>query len=292
MEDKQHSEENAAREQEERTVVVEENIEDLPARRRKKTVYKGMWGTLEMAAVGISLLFLLAVIAGYLLFVLPESRELEANRARRDQLDTELAAANKKFGDMTTTEGQVAKLVASAEDFEVRFLQEESIGRTAIYQRLNGLINAFGLVNSTGPDYTPIEMSEGEQRGAGGNERAQSGRAKYQSLFPGIYVTMTVEGSYVNLRRFLSEIENSNEYIVISSIELEPSETEESTTTGDAQATTASANPAAQASGSDTLGRTRGKVVSLRLELAAYFQRENEKKVLTALTVAESAAAN
>ncbi|HUF03307.1 MAG TPA: GspMb/PilO family protein [Aridibacter sp.] len=290
MEDKQPIEESAPLEQEERTVVVEETVEELPARRRKQTVYKGMWGSLEMAAVGISLLFLLSVIAGYLLFVLPESRELEANRARRDQLVTELAAANRKFGNMTTTEGQVAKLVASAEDFEVRFLQEETIGKTAIYQRLNGLINAFGLVNSTGPDYTQIEISD-EERRAGANERAQSGRAKYQSLFPGIYVTMTVEGSYMNLRRFLNEIENSNEYIVISSIELEPSETEESTTTEETQATTASTNSAAQGARDDTRGRTRGKVVSLRLELAAYFQRVNEMKILTAAPVAESAAA-
>ncbi|QQS40799.1 MAG: hypothetical protein IPM63_15735 [Acidobacteriota bacterium] len=282
MEDKQPFEENSANEPEETAVVVEETVEELPARRRKKTVYKGMWGPLEMAAVGVSLVFLLLVAGGYLLFVLPESRELEANRARRDQLDTELAAANKKFGNMTDTEGQVARLVASAEDFEVRFLQEESIGRTAIYHRLNGLINAFGLVNSTGPDYTPIEISD-EERRAGANERAQSGRARYQSLFPGIYVTMTVEGSYINLRRFLNEIENSNEYIVISSIELEPSETEESTTPEGTQATTASANPSAPAGRDDTQGRTRGKVVSLRLELAAYFQRENEKRLLTAI---------
>lgn len=290
MEDKRPFEENASQDTEERTIVVEETIEELPARRRKKTVYKGMWGTLEMAAVGISLLLLLSVIASYLLFVLPESRELEANRARRDQLDTELAAANRKFGDLTTTEDRVAMLVTSAEDFEVRFLQEEAIGKTAVYQRLNGLINAFGLVNSTGPDYTPIELSE-EERRAGNNERAQSGRAKYQSLFPGIYVTMTVEGSYVNLRRFLSEIENSNEYIVISSIELEPSETEESTTTEGAQVTTASANAASQGARDDTRGRTRGKVVSLRLELATYFQRENEKRILTAVPIADSAAA-
>ncbi|REJ77423.1 MAG: hypothetical protein DWQ47_13660 [Acidobacteria bacterium] len=266
----------------ENEVIVEETVEELPPQRRRKRVYKGMWGSLEIGAVGVSLLVLLAVIAGYLLFVLPEARELEANRERRDDLETELREENRKFGDMATTETRVARLVSSAEDFEVRFLQDESIGKTAVYQRLNALIGAFGLVNSSGPDYTPIEVSE-EERRAGTNERTQSGRTKYQSLFPGIYVTMTVEGSYVNLRRFLNEVENSNEYIVISSVELEPSESEEPSSSGPEATAGSVVTPVRD----DTQGRTRGKVVALRLEIAAYFQRENEKKLLTSTPLEE-----
>lgn len=242
---------------------------------RPRKVYKGMWGPLEIATVGFSSLLLLGVIGGYLLFTLPANRELESNRASRDTLERELRDANRKFGDISSTETQVTKLVQSAEDFEARFLLEESIGKTAIYQRLNGLINGFGLVNSTGPDYVPIEVSE-EERREGGNQRTQGGRSRFQSLFPGIYVTMTVEGPYLNLRRFLNEIENSNEYIVISTVELEPAETEESTSTPDGGTETLPA-----AARTSDAGRTRGKVVSLRLELAAYFQRANEDRLAT-----------
>jgi len=240
--------------------------------RRPRKVYKGMWGPLEMATVGVSLLFFILVAGGYLLVVLPEVRQLESNRARRDDLDRELREARRKFGNISNTETQVSNLIKSAEDFEATFLLEESIGKTAIYQRLNGLIFAFGLTNSTGPDYTPIEITEDERR-EGADQQAESGRGRFQSIFPGIYVTMTVEGSYVNLRRFLNEVENSNEYIVISTVELEPSETEEGAAPP-AGAVNAVADP-------EPGGRVRGKVVSLRLELAAYFQRANEKKLLT-----------
>lgn len=250
---------------------------------RPRKVYAGMWGPVEIAAVSLSAFVLLSVIAAYLFFVLPANRDLEYSRLRRDELEKELTEANRKFGDITNTETQVARLVASAEDFESRFLLEETVGKTAIYQRLNGLIDAFGLVNSTGPDYAPIELSEDERR-QGSDERTQRGRSKFQSLFPGVYVTMTVEGSYVNLRRFLNEIENSNEFIVISTVELEPAEGEESTTTGQTGPVTAAA-PAKQA---ETTGRTRGTVVSLRLELAAYFQRPNEQRLVTSVPESET----
>jgi hypothetical protein len=259
--------------------AVEFEDEPLPFRHnRPKKVYAGMWGPLEIVAVGIASFLLLAAIALYLGFVIPENRQLENTRARRDSVEKDLSEAKRKFGDISNTETQVTKLIASAEDFESRYLQEESVGKTAIYQRLNGLMSAFGLVNSSGPDYTPIEISEDERR-QGPNERTERGRSKFQSLFPGIYVTMTVEGSYVNLRRFLSEIENSNEFIVISTIELEPSEGENS---GAAPNPPTVDSATVQPIKKSETGRTRGTVVSLRLELAAYFQRSNEQRLLTA----------
>ncbi len=251
----------------------------VPVRhRRAKKVYAGMWGPLEITAVGLALFLLLAAIGLYLGFVLPENRRLEDTRARRDSVEKDLNEAKRKFGDISNTETQVNKLIASAEDFETRFLQEQSIGKTAIYQRLNGLISAFGLINSTGPDYTPIEVSEDDRR-QGSNERTERGRSKFQSLYPGIYVTMTVEGPYVNLRRFLSDIENSNEFVVISTIELEPSESKDSGVSPNPPTET---GVVAQTVKKTDGGRTRGTIVSLRLELAAYFQRPNEQRILTA----------
>jgi hypothetical protein len=38
---------------------------------------------------------------------------------------------------------------------------------------------------------------------------------------------MTLEGSYQNLRRFIREIETSNQFVVVSAVELEPSENNE-----------------------------------------------------------------
>ena len=57
-------------------------------------------------------------------------------------------------------------------------------------------------------------------------KKTAAGR-KFQSIFPGVYVTTTIEGSYQNLRRFIREIETSEQFIVISAVELEPAEKEE-----------------------------------------------------------------
>ena len=99
------------------------------------------------------------------------------------------------------------------------------------------MISAYGLVNTSGPDYAPLEIADNQ----GGNQNeAERGRAKYQSIFPGVYVTTTVEGSYQNLRRFIREMETSNQFVVISAVELQPAETEnkDSNTNAPAQAST------------------------------------------------------
>ena len=113
---------------------------------------------------------------------------------------------------------------------------------------------------------------------------------------------MTLEGPYANLRHFIRDIETGRDFIVISSIELEPSDST-SATTQDANAGAESQagqdeefdnpqgipsargrvfNPTLPAQrqqqaqlDSRPKGRTVGAVVSLRLEMAAYYRRPN-----------------
>ncbi len=280
-------------EEEDRTVLLTEDetlvIEKEPGysiapKDRPRKPYAGMWGIPEMITVALASLTVLVLLFIYLFLVMPAQKELEQNRAKRDEVEKKYKEAERKFGNITDPHSQVRVLVDSVSDFESRFLKNEIIGKTAIYQRLNGLINAYGLINTTGPDYQPLEISE-EERRRGGDSEAQRGRSKFQSIFPGVYVTMTVEGSYLNLRRFIRDIESSDEFIVISSIELEPTEdneTEETVNTITVQQTNAPGTTTARRPAPPS-GKTRGKVISLRLELAAYFQRPAEQRSNTAL---------
>ena len=276
------------------TIIIdkEPHFSIAPANRPRK-VYKGMWGQAEMVTIGLAMLALLSVILLYILVVVPSNRDLEQQRASRDRLETELISARAKYGDITNTESQVAKLITSVDDFESRFLPVAATGRTALYQRLNGLIGGYGLVNTTGPDYTPLDIADQNRAESGDQER---GRAKFRSLFPGIYVTMTLEGSYHDLRRFIREVETGNEFVVISAVELEPSdatqerraETSSPVQPGPNDMNSATqgipgfpgmnqaANPQAQTRQMQRpRGKTHGEVVSLRLEMAAYFRRSN-----------------
>lgn len=251
---------------------------------RPRKVNAGMWGPLELGVFGAALLILLGVFLYYLLFVAPSARELERNKAERDRLELELISAQSKYGNITSTETQVAKLVSSVDEFESSYLPVAANGRTSLYQRLNGLIVGYGLVNTNGPAYAPLELADQDQMNQNDEER---GRERFRSLFPGVYVTMTVEGPYQNLRRFIREIETGNEFIVISSVELAPSES----TAGTNQSVAATGPPVEQRTATINpitgepvqttpqaqapRGRTFGERVALRLEMAAYFRRQN-----------------
>ncbi len=283
---------------EDETIIIEkpERIDVVPKNRPRK-VYAGMWGQSEIATVGLGLLAILAVVILVVLVVLPAQKELEKNKAERDRLETELIASRGKYGTITTTEARVAELIASVDDFETRFLPVGTIGKSALYQRINGLIGAYGLVNTTGPDYAPLQIADNRR---GQQTESESGRTKFQSLFPGVYVTMTVEGSYQNLRRFIREMETGNQFVVISAVELEPAEGENKQdksqpTVAQAQINNVQISPNSVAGFTQTQipgqpaapiqtttttaapkavrGKTHGETVSLRLEMAAYFRR-------------------
>ena len=253
--------------------------------RRPRKVRGGMFGPLEIGALGVGAIALGAVIVLYIVFVAPSNSTLARNRLEANRLEAELISAKTKYGEITTTEEQVARLLTSVDDFETRFLPPAANGRTSLYQRINGLIAAYGLTNTAGPDYQPL--GTGEDRKDEQTE-AERGRAKFRSLFPGIYISMTVEGPYQNLRRFIRDIETGNEFITISTIELEPSDSEQKKReTGAPPAGQVAGNPTDPTVGGSVAvnsqspgitrpkGKTRGEVVALRLEMAAYFRRAN-----------------
>ena len=299
------------------TIVIdkEPRINVVPVNRPRK-VYGGMWGPPELITAGLAMLALLTVVLIYIFFVIPANRELEHNRAERDRLEADLITARQKYGSITNTETHVASLMSSVNDFEMRYLPVSSTGRASLYQRINGLIGAHGLVNTSGPDYVPLETLDNDDGSVKTDE--ERGRAKYQSLFPGVYVTMTVEGSYQSLRRFIREIESGGDFVVISAVELEPSDsqqrpdsTQQNQVTGPGQGTVtmppqSGRNPAGfqnmppqsgrnsvagfpqtqqQQFGGSTApkdkGKMHGEVVSLRLEMAAYFRRPNAMPPVT-----------
>lgn len=277
---------------EQETIIIEKDkmISAVP-RNRPRKVYGGMWGVAEITTVGMAGLAILAVILLYVFFVLPRQKELADNREKRDKLEQDLNTSKQKYGSITSTERRVAELITSVNDFETRFLKPDSISRSALYQQINGLIAGYGLVNTAGPDYQRLEINASSNNGQ--QAENESGRAKFQSLFPGDYVTMTVEGSYQNLRRFIREIETSNQFIVISAIELEPSDTEEKKETERQQQINAQQqqnpttvggvvnyqNPTTVTQTAPKpkapQGKNHGETVSLRLEMATYYRRPN-----------------
>lgn len=269
---------------EDETIVFEKDPAiDVVPRNRPRKVYAGMWGPAEIATVGGAALAVLVLILVYLFVVMPSNAEVERTRAESDRLEKDLLATKAKYGDIDDSKTHAAKLVSSIGDFQARFLPVQSIGGIAVAKRINGLIASYGLVNTTGPLYSPLEI-------AGANDGPESdeekGKAKFKSLFPGTYITMTVEGTYQNLRRFIQEIETTQQFVVISTVALEPSDAQkEKQANQQTQPGAAGMDPGPaggfpgggatiqQPSGNQQKGKMHGEVVALRIEMAAYFRR-------------------
>lgn len=241
-------------------------------------VYAGMWGRAEIAAVGIGALALFAVIVVFAMIVLPARKKLSDAKSEQAAVEQQVVSAKEKYGKITTTEEQVARLVQSATNFETAYLPIDSLGQTALYQRINTLIGTYGLVNTSGPEYTPLEVAQGN----GSKETGERGREKYRSIFPGVYVTMTLDGTYADIRKFISDIETSDQFVIISAVGLEPSEQGRKTETSPEvepvgpNSRMSPQYPMAQQAPQTTPRRAaKGETVSLKIELAAYFRRQN-----------------
>lgn len=252
-------------------------IVDEPLRHEHRLphrVYSGMWGRTEIVAVALGGLAIIATVIVFVSLVLPARKRLSDARSEQAALEQQVNSARERYGKITSTEEQVARLVQSASDFENSYLPFDSIGKTALYQRLNTLISNYNLVNTSGPEYTPLEVIQ-----ANGATEGDGGREKYRSIFPGVYVTMTVDGKYADIRRFISDIETSEQFVIISAVGLEPSEQGgKKTGTGSEQGRT-DEQPAMSPPVYPQRSARRGDTVSLKIELAAYFRRQDVQPV-------------
>lgn len=212
-----------------------------------------MLGPAEIVALGGSVLILMLVVVSYLYFLVPARSRLEALQSERSRLQNVVRDSQGVVIKGQSTEASVQKITQSLDDFENKQLLGANRGRMGLYDSLNVLIRKNGLRNTSGPTYTPLESAVAKP----GATETRSASTKWQSIYPGIAISLTVEGQYQNLRRFIRDLETNKQFVIINSVELERS-------------TETNSSPAVEG---ETTGGTRGALVSLRLEMATYFQR-------------------
>ncbi|MBC8030313.1 MAG: hypothetical protein H7Z16_09395 [Pyrinomonadaceae bacterium] len=219
----------------------------------------GVLGPAELVALAGSGLILVLVIVSYLYFLAPARSRVETLKSERTRLQSQLKSSQAAALQGQTTEATVQSITQSLDGFESKRLVSSDPGRMGLYGSLNQLIRKNGLRNTSGPTYTPLDPA-GQKTGTAG---AKSASAKWQSIYPGIAISLTVEGPYQSLRRFVRDIETDKQFIIINSVELESAtETNAPTPVEGSPATSA-----------------RGTLVSLRLEMATYFQRSGAESL-------------
>jgi Tfp pilus assembly protein PilO len=240
------SEPNEAGQRSLRAEQIRRRFSQLKANR-----HRGMFGIAEIVGVSVSLFILLLVLVSYFYFLLPAQSRLSALQRERERLQILLRTSSDVLKHDEDTKQIAEKITGSLEEFEFRRLVNESEGRMDLYDELNDLIGKNGLRNTSGPTYSTLEP-------VGSKAAKKSTVTKWQSVYPGIAVAVTVEGQYQNIRRFIHDLETSKQFVVINGVELERA----TETNIPLSAEGAPATP-------------RPSLVSLRMDLATYFQRSS-----------------
>lgn len=213
----------------------------------------GVFGIAEIIGLAGALFILVLVIISYLYFLVPARSRRAALELERARLQSQVRNSQDILAHGQSTDLMVHNITQSLEAFETTGLVDANRGRMGLYDSLNSLIRKNGLRNTSGPSYTPLEPV-----GSKTSPGSRAANTKWQSVYPGIAISVTVEGPYQNLRRFVRDIETSKQFVVINTVELE-------------RATESS-------SASDT-GTKGPSLVSLRLEMTTYFQRAEAENI-------------
>lgn len=222
---------------------------------------------------GAAMLALITVFA-YFYFYLPASSRLNSTELDRQRLLAQRQASGSALQGNLDTQTQVNQIKTSLESFESDWLPSQSSGRMSLYTVLNKLIKSNGLRNTAGPTYAPLAPVGTKTQIQPSVTAEKQSQAKWQSIYPGIIVSVTVEGPYQNVRHFVHDIEASHQFLIINAVELER------VTQSGAAAEAALAETPPRTTGSvvsKPVAGSKGTLVSLRMDMATYFQRSESK---------------
>ena len=219
-----------------------------------------MFGIAEIIALVGSCFVLFLVLLSYLYFLVPARSRRVTVEADQTRLQSNLEKLRGIVHNEQSTQQRVDAISTSLEKFETASLVRQDEGRMSLYGELNRLITKNGLRNTSGPSYTALDPI-GTKVTAG-----NSVNTKWQSVYPGIGVIVTVEGSYQNLRRFIQDLERTKQFVIINEVELQRAE-----------------NSSQLAATTDSESGTRESLVSLQLNMAMYFQRHEVEEGASAV---------
>jgi Tfp pilus assembly protein PilO len=251
-----------------RAAALRTRLDTLRATRRR-----GPFGLPELGALAFAALLLLVAVLSYLFLLVPQKSRAQSLDAEGESLKQVLASQQINNGANQDTAQRVSEILTSLDRFEVGHLGNASSGTKTLIEELNRLITKNGLRISGGINFTQLQEAvpgaENAQRARRQGSGQESAQRVVQSIFPGIGVTLTVEGTYPNLRRFIRDIEGDRrQFVVINTVELE-GVTDANAAEQIAPPVTNGGMPGAP----QAQAPTRGALVSLRLDMATYFRR-------------------
>lgn len=243
----------------------------------KRTPALNILGLPELIGLALAALLALMVVFAYFYFYLPAGLRLRSAELEKVRLLGLKQASGSQLHDNTTTRESVDKISESLQSFESNWLLSQGSGRMSLYTVLNTLIKNNGLRNTAGPTYSPLDPVGTKTQVQASVTAEKQSNSKWQSIYPGIAVSVTVEGPYQNVRHFIRDLELSRQFLIINAVELERVTQSGLTLDQPLGAPLAPTTPRGAAGSRSSSATGNVTLVSLRVDLATYFQRAGNK---------------
>ncbi|HEX4948228.1 MAG TPA: hypothetical protein VFZ34_16260 [Blastocatellia bacterium] len=193
------------------------------------------WGTLgrnlrlspfEWVALVATVVFAGVVTFNYLNSTQPLRSKLNDLQARKKNAQSKLTDDTKQQIALNEQRENAGKILDSLESFESR-LHSRKVGITAIIDEVNRLAKANRVVagdigfRSEVPEQLPGEVAAGTSPGTSPTPASFTRRDRLPNVYEGLGIDTSVEGDYHDLRRFISALERSRNFVIINAITLQ-----------------------------------------------------------------------
>lgn len=234
-----------------RTTEIFDGLKDAIGRARLSLV--------EILALVLALVFVGAVVFYYFSKVQPLSSQLSVLQSREAEIRNQINKINNEEKKRNEQAANAEAILASLKNFDV-YLKQDERGMTEIINEIDGLGKKHGVL--TGDSSYRVAEAEplAETLAAETGQPAQQKRDEDRKIYPSLGIDTNIIGEYPSLRRFLTDLERSRQFLVINAVNFQ----------GESDAV----RRASQKSGSQKLQLSSPEAVpvSLKIEMDTFFQ--------------------
>jgi len=162
-----------------------------------------------------AMLFAVAASYYYLTRIQPLNSELSRLESRETSLLLQLKKLKSDEEKLKEQRANDGKILESLKTFE-SYLNSEERGKTQIINEINALRNTY-RINDGDTNFRPIEADATTD--ANGNPKiAATTNINEFKIYPALGMETTIVGNYQSLRRFLTDLERSKQFLIINSL--------------------------------------------------------------------------
>ena len=183
--------------------------------RARNAVRRARLSVSEIAFLGAAMIFASGVALFYSYKVLPLGYMVAARQRQIKDLKTQIEKLNTEERKRRDQASNAEKILESLSGFESRLTPDDR-GMTQIINEIDALSSTHKVIAGDS-NYRP-EAADEPQFDENGNPKPRPNKDKKPKIYPNLGVETTVLGDYSNLRRFLSDLERSRQFLIINSL--------------------------------------------------------------------------